>query len=104
VISHTADLVNVNAPRGCHATYTSICRRLYLASLLCATASQTEQLFLIVDTVSKAIPMPLDVTKTLYKTPVLRTHVSVLVKGTAGPQRVNCYILKFATVALAEST
>ena len=91
VISRTADLVNANAPRGCDATYTSIRRRLYLASLLCATAPQTEQPFLIVDTASKAIPMPPDVAEALYKTPVLRTHVSVLVKGPAGPQRVNCY-------------
>ncbi len=91
VISRTADLVNANAPRGCHATYTSIRRCLYLASLLCATAPQTEQPFLIVNTVSKAIPMPPDVAEALYKTPVLGTHVSVLVKGPAGPQRVNCY-------------
>jgi hypothetical protein len=63
----------------------SIRRQLYLASLLCATASQTEQPFLIVDTALKAIPMPLDVAETLYKTPVLRTHVSVLVKGPTGP-------------------
>lgn len=91
IVSLATDLVNAEAPRGCHATHVSVGRRLYLASLLCATASQTQQPFLIVDTASRAVPMPPDVARNLYRTPVLGTHVSVLVEGPAGSQRLNCY-------------
>jgi len=67
-----------------------VARQLYLAGLMCATAPKTDTPMLVVGSAGRAVPLEASLAGALYREPPLKQHLSVVVLGADGPERVNC--------------
>jgi hypothetical protein len=90
VVSRVAEALG--APVGC--TVPDVARELYLAGLMCATAPKTETPLLVVGGAGCAVPIADSLAKAIYDTKPLASHVTVVLLGEAGPERVNCPLRK----------
>jgi len=67
-----------------------VARELYLAGLMCATAPKTDTPLLVIGSAGRAVPLEASIAGALYRDPPLKQHLSVVVRGADGPERVNC--------------
>jgi hypothetical protein len=88
VVSMVAE--SMGAPKTCPVQ--DVARELYLAGLMCATAPKTDTPLLVVGSAGRAVPLEASLAGALYRELPLKQHVSVVVRGAAGPERVNCNV------------
>ena len=77
-----------DTPKTCRVQ--DVARELYLAGLMCATAPKTDTPMLVVGSAGRAVPLGASLAGALYREPPLKQHLSVVVLGADGPERVNC--------------
>ena len=88
VVSWMAE--GLGAPRRCRAE--DVGREVYLAGLMCAAAPKTDSATLVVGSAGRALPLDAALAGDLYREPPSKLHVSVVMGGETGPERVNCNV------------
>lgn len=92
VVSRVAE--ELGAPQRC--TVRGVARDLYLAGLMCATAPKTDAPMLVVGSHGCAVPVEHALARTIYNEKPLTSHVTVVLSGEQGPERVNCPVRKLS--------
>ena len=88
VVSWMAE--GLGAPRRCRAE--DVGREVYLAGLMSAAAPKTDSATLVVGSAGRALPLDAALAQDLYREPPSKLHVSVVMGGETGPERVNCNV------------